>query len=69
MPDISMCLGTECAIKDKCYRCTATPSEYLQSYFGEPPFNKGELPFKCKHSEYCSYYWPNNKEKPSEYDT
>ena len=67
MPDISMCFGTNCVIKDQCFRCTANPST-MQSYFAEPPFNKGALPFKCKHSEYCDYYWPNREEKYNEHD-
>lgn len=32
MPDISMCEGLHCPIKNKCYRFTATPNEPYQSY-------------------------------------
>lgn len=32
MPDIAMCLNEECPLKETCYRFTATPSEYWQSY-------------------------------------
>lgn len=49
MPDITMCPGTGCPLKDKCYRYTATPSE-LQSIFMEPPYKYGEL---------CSHFWDN----------
>ena len=33
MPDISMCNGVDCLVKDKCYRHIAKPSEYWQSFF------------------------------------
>jgi hypothetical protein len=32
MADISMCLGRGCKVKDECYRFTATPNPYRQSY-------------------------------------
>lgn len=47
MPDISMCLGRDCPKKTSCYRFTAFPSEYRQSYFVGVPY-KGEG---------CDYYW------------
>jgi len=47
MPDIAMCEGKDCPIKEACYRYTATPSEYRQSYFAEIPYNKEED--KCDH--------------------
>lgn len=50
MPDITMCEGTGCPLKDDCYRFKAKPSEYRQSYFINPP-NKGD---KC---EYFSKLW------------
>jgi len=47
MPDIAMCKGLDCPKKEKCYRFTATPSEYQQSYFtGLPTEPSGE----------CNYY-------------
>jgi hypothetical protein len=51
MPDITMCSGNGCPIKDGCYRYYAKPSE-RQSYFIEPPYNhevKG-----------CPEYWTRN---------
>jgi hypothetical protein len=52
MPDICMCEGHGCSLKESCYRYTAEPSKY-QSYFS-PPFN---------HSvEECEYF-SNNGEK------
>jgi hypothetical protein len=46
MPDISMCMGNDCPIKENCYRYKAEPSKY-QSYFMEAPYKDGD----------CSHYW------------
>jgi hypothetical protein len=32
MPDISMCENISCPLKESCYRYTATPDEYRQTY-------------------------------------
>lgn len=48
MPDISMCTGGDCPRKESCYRFTAKPSEYFQSYFQSPPYAGIS----------CEYYWP-----------
>ena len=41
MPDIAMCTGfdenRECPFRNKCYRATAKPSEYRQTYFAVLP--------------------------------
>lgn len=50
MPDITMCSGEECALKESCYRFTAKASEY-QSYFIDPPIKDGE----------CRYYWEDEQ--------
>ena len=39
MPDISMCSGEGCPMREQCYRYTAKPSEW-QSYFGRPPIKE-----------------------------
>ena len=49
MPDITMCLGTDCPHKETCYRFTAKPCDY-QSYFMKPPIKEGK----------CEYYWGKN---------
>lgn len=36
MADITMCDRKECPSKDKCYRFTAEPNPYRQSYFAPP---------------------------------
>jgi hypothetical protein len=47
MPDITMCSGDGCPIKETCYRYKATPTEW-QSYFSTPPFDKRRG---------CQSYW------------
>lgn len=32
MPDISLCRNEFCPLRNNCYRATAVPSEYMQSY-------------------------------------
>jgi hypothetical protein len=49
MPDISMCKGNNCKIRNNCYRYRAVPSDYYQSYFVESPFDPK------KYS--CRYFW------------
>jgi hypothetical protein len=49
MPDITLCTGEGCPLKDECYRYKAKPSE-RQSYFERPPY-KGD---KC---DYFSKLW------------
>ena len=46
MPDITMCTGERCPLKQICYRHTATPSSY-QSYFAQSPVLGGT----------CEYFW------------
>lgn len=42
-----MCKGTNCPYKESCYRFTANPNEFRQSYFIEPPFKDND----------CEMYW------------
>jgi hypothetical protein len=51
-PDITMCPGTNCPQREKCYRFTAKPSEYMQSYFMKAPIKDGK----------CDMYWGENAE-------
>ena len=53
MPDITMCNGKGCDLALTCYRYTATPSKYMQSYFVESPIENNE----------CEYYWQDSKER------
>jgi hypothetical protein len=52
MPDITMCPGTNCPQKEKCYRFTAKANEYMQAYFMEAPIKDGK----------CDMYWGENAE-------
>ena len=49
MPDMSMCKGTNCPLKETCYRHTAIANEFRQSYFFDVPFDE--------EKEKCDYYW------------
>ena len=55
MPDITMCSGKDCPLKETCYRYKAKPDEY-QSYFMEPPYKDGE----------CNHYWEMDKKNTNE---
>jgi hypothetical protein len=54
MPDISMCRHTECELKYKCYRYTAIPDNYWQS------FGTFDYP---KIGRECTYFMSNEKSK------
>ena len=62
MPDICMCQGTGCPMKETCYRYTAEPNPYRQSYFAVVPVadlaTYGDVPSK----KVCDYYVPNTNE-------
>lgn len=45
MPDITMCEGKDCPLKEKCLRFKSIPSEFRQSYFLETPYINGN----CSH--------------------
>jgi hypothetical protein len=56
MPDITMCQGGTCPIKEECYRFKAVPSQYRQSYFAVVPYSE--------ENKHCEYRWsmkPENK--------
>jgi hypothetical protein len=42
MADITMCKGNYCPLKESCYRYTAKPNEYRQSYFVNAPVKNGK---------------------------
>ena len=56
MPDIARCIGHECPLKEACYRYTAIPSEYMQSYFIEVPYTTDE---DDPNVPQCDYFWSN----------
>lgn len=56
MSDIAMCSGDGCPDRNGCYRHRATPSEFRQAWFAEPPRTEAG----------CDYYWPNPAPEPSE---
>jgi hypothetical protein len=50
MPDITMCKGEGCESKFTCYRFTAKPSEFMQSYFAERPDKNGGCEYYINHN-------------------
>jgi hypothetical protein len=50
MADIAMCEGTDCPLKQSCYRHTAEANEFRQSYLFDVPFDKEKIK--------CDFYWP-----------
>lgn len=47
MPEITMCNGGDCPLKETCYRFKAMKKVYGQTYFLSQPQKNGE----------CGYYW------------
>lgn len=47
MPDITMCKGEGCELREFCYRFKAEPSKYRQSYFMNPPID----------NDVCNHFW------------
>lgn len=50
MPDIAMCTGDDCPVKENCWRYLAPPDRY-QSQFAAPPCTE----------EGCEYFWDVNE--------
>jgi len=53
MSDITKCKGTNCQVKEHCYRYTAKANKLWQSYFVEPPIKDGK----------CEMFWGENQEQ------
>lgn len=53
MPDITMCQSEVCIVRETCYRYTAKPNKYRQSYFFRAPGK----------DEKCKYYAPRRVSK------
>lgn len=52
--DISKCKGTNCALKDNCYRYLAESNEIHQSYLIDVPFENDK----------CEFFWEMNDKLP-----
>ena len=55
MPDITKCKGTDCPVKEKCFRFTSEPDKY-QAYFLDVPGKTEDNKFTC------NMYWGANAE-------
>jgi len=51
MADITKCVGTDCPVKETCYRYTAK-ADFQQSWFSECPIKDGK----------CDMYWGENSQ-------
>lgn len=49
MPDISLCSNFTCPLRNNCYRATAVPNEYMQSY----------ATFNLNADGTCNWFWDN----------
>lgn len=54
MPDIAMCMNSNCPSRMKCYRYMAEPNPYRQSYGDFKPF--------ITHKDRCEYFTPIRKD-------
>ena len=54
-PDIAMCKGKDCPLKETCYRHKAKPSDFSQSWFTDSPYKKD--------TKKCDYYWKEETRK------
>jgi hypothetical protein len=56
MADITCCEGTNCPLKEKCYRFTAPKSELYQSYLMKEPFREE------KGKTVCDLFWLDRRQ-------
>jgi len=47
LPDITMCKGGRCRVRNRCYRYMAVPKSDMQSYFSRVP-SKKPCPYRIK---------------------
>lgn len=52
MPDITKCKGTDCPLKEHCYRYTSNADEY-QAFFVDAPYKDGK----------CEMFWGDDQEQ------
>jgi len=51
MPDISMCKGGGCPLKERCYRYLAESDGEWQTFFVDEPFRDGA----------CKFFWDTER--------
>lgn len=59
MADITMCVGTDCPLRETCYRYTATPNEHWQSFTDFTPKLETVLSWSDDTRAYCPEHVPN----------
>lgn len=55
MPDITMCTGGNCPLKESCYRYRAVPNKLLQSFM-DPPYTQMKIQSDPEFYTSCSSY-------------
>jgi hypothetical protein len=49
MPDITMCINSECPLSSKCWRFVAIPNPFRQSYTDFKPYTNEDGELACDH--------------------
>jgi len=52
MPDITMCTGEQCPMRESCYRYLAESDGESQTFFSHAPFKLSD-----EEEASCSFYW------------
>lgn len=60
MADITMCNNKTCDNREKCYRFTATPNEWRQSYFYKDPEPTISVNSLDGETFDCEHFYPND---------
>lgn len=63
MPDIAMCLGTECPIRNNCYRYRAWPTWY-EGEDGKKEYRQSYMDFRMNADGTCDDYWSIEEQHP-----
>ena len=56
MPDISMCINSDCPLRSKCYRYRVKPSDW-QSFARFTPHTVAKLSYPTIYETNCDYFW------------
>lgn len=63
MPDICMCRGVNCPLKEDCYRYTREPNPYRQAYFDVIPAKIEVSVSSQRIFADCEYFLSNRENK------
>lgn len=60
MADISMCVGENCKLREKCIRYTSKKNGIYQSYLEMTPYDKKSMD--------CDFFWSNKVYKDKKWE-